>query len=117
MSVYEYIYSGFAMAAGIPFSFWRDTDTATTPSLPQSVLSAAESTTMHISSHQKQTVGAAAALLSLQLAAAGTHRTIDLSDQEWTLTSPDNDESVPGKVPSHAHVDLFNAGVIQDPYE
>lgn len=69
---------------------------------------------MRVSLYQKQT--AAAALLLLQLATAGTHKTIDLSDQEWTLTSPDNDERVSGKVPSHAHVDLFNAGVIKDPY-
>lgn len=41
---------------------------------------------------------------------------MDLSDQKWTLDSPDNDKSVPGKVPSHAHVDLYNSDVIEDPY-
>lgn len=56
----------------------------------------------------------AAALLA-QLAAAA-HKVIDLSDQKWTLDSPDNDKSVPGKVPSHAHVDLYDADVIKDPH-
>jgi beta-mannosidase len=56
-----------------------------------------------------------AGALFLQLAAAAL-RIIDLTEQTWTLASPDNDVSVRGKVPSHAHVDLYNAGVIEDPY-
>jgi len=41
----------------------------------------------------------------------------DLSAVQWTLTSPNNASiEVPGKVPSQAHLDLYAAGVIPDPY-
>lgn len=61
------------------------------------------------------TVGTTVAVLA-QLAVAGKN-VIDLSKQEWTLTSPNfNNISVPGKVPSHAHVDLYAANIISDPY-
>lgn len=61
------------------------------------------------------TVGRAVAVFA-QLAAAGKN-VIDLSKQKWTLTSPNfNNISVPGKVPSHAHVDLYEANIISDPY-
>ncbi|XXH01764.1 hypothetical protein Hte_008125 [Hypoxylon texense] len=41
---------------------------------------------------------------------------VDLSDTAWTLTGGDGNISVPGKVPSHAHLDLLAAQVIEDPY-
>ena len=41
---------------------------------------------------------------------------IDLSKNEWKLTNPPyNNISVPGAVPSQAHLDLYAAGVISDP--
>lgn len=41
---------------------------------------------------------------------------VDLSEQDWTLSNAPYSISVPGKVPSHVHLDLFSAGVIGDPY-
>ena len=41
---------------------------------------------------------------------------IDLSGSEWTLANPPyNNISVPGAVPSQAHLDLYAAGIISDP--
>lgn len=41
---------------------------------------------------------------------------IDLSKSEWEVTNPPyNNISVPGAVPSQAHLDLYAAGVISDP--
>lgn len=41
---------------------------------------------------------------------------VDLSEQDWTLSNAPYNISVPGKVPSQVHLDLFSAGVIEDPY-
>ncbi|CZR54939.1 probable beta-mannosidase A [Phialocephala subalpina] len=42
---------------------------------------------------------------------------LDLSTVEWSLSSPQNESiKVPGSVPSQAHLDLYAAGVIPDPY-
>ncbi|KAK3403387.1 glycoside hydrolase family 2 protein [Sordaria brevicollis] len=41
---------------------------------------------------------------------------LDLSTQKWTLASPALNISVRGRVPSQVHLDLFEAGVIGDPY-
>ncbi|KAI2784258.1 glycoside hydrolase family 2 protein [Daldinia loculata] len=41
---------------------------------------------------------------------------VDLSDVDWTLTNDEKDISVPGKVPSQTHLDLFAANIIDDPY-
>jgi beta-mannosidase len=42
---------------------------------------------------------------------------LDLSTAHWTLSSPQHPNiSVSGSVPSHAHLDLYRAGVIPDPY-
>ncbi|KAJ5618756.1 glycoside hydrolase family 2 protein [Penicillium lagena] len=58
---------------------------------------------------------AAAFALQIPLVAAA-HNVVDLSDQRWTLTSPGNDTiKIPGKVPSHAHIDLYAAKVIDNP--
>lgn len=49
--------------------------------------------------------------------AKASYNVFDLSKQQWTLTSPNFPNiSVPGKVPSHAHVDLYAANIISDPY-
>jgi beta-mannosidase len=42
----------------------------------------------------------------------------DLGESNWTLTSPGNESflAIEGKVPSQAHLDLFAAGAIPDPY-
>jgi beta-mannosidase len=46
-----------------------------------------------------------------------SYNVLDLSKQQWTLTSPNFPNiSVPGTVPSHAHVDLYAANIISDPY-
>ena len=43
-------------------------------------------------------------------------KVINLSGSNWTLANPPyNNISVPGAVPSQAHLDLFAAGVISDP--
>ena len=41
---------------------------------------------------------------------------IDLSSNKWTLQNPDYNISVPGSVPSQAHLDLYAAQVIGNPY-
>lgn len=40
---------------------------------------------------------------------------IDLGGSEWTLSSKPPNVTVPGFVPSHVHLDLLKAGVIDDP--
>lgn len=42
--------------------------------------------------------------------------TIDLSSQNWTLSNKAYNISVAGRVPSHVHLDLQAAQVIDDPY-
>lgn len=56
----------------------------------------------------------AAALFSTSIAA----KVFDLSQANWTLSSPGNDSvgEIAGSVPSQAHLDLYAAGVIPDPY-
>lgn len=62
-----------------------------------------------------QAVGATGVLLAQS--AKASCNVLDLSEQQWTLTSPNFPNiSVPGKVPSHAHVDLYAANIISDPY-
>ncbi|KAK5260131.1 hypothetical protein LTR40_004702 [Exophiala xenobiotica] len=39
-----------------------------------------------------------------------------MSDLEWTLSNPNYSISVSGKVPSQAHLDLYDSEVIGDPY-
>ncbi|KAG6009432.1 hypothetical protein E4U21_002347 [Claviceps maximensis] len=43
-------------------------------------------------------------------------RFIDLSEQKWRLQSLPMNISVPGRVPSHVHLDLLEAQVIGDPH-
>lgn len=60
-----------------------------------------------------QKVGAATVLFPHLVAAVDN--VLDLSNQKWQLSSPQLGISVPGTVPSHAHVDLYAANVIDDP--
>lgn len=48
--------------------------------------------------------------------AAVARNIVDLSSQKWQLTNTPYNISVPGKVPSHVHLDLYAAQVIGDPY-
>src|SRR5437016_5331453 len=41
---------------------------------------------------------------------------IDLSTSQWTLSNRVHDISIPGSVPSQAHLDLYREGVIPGPY-
>lgn len=41
---------------------------------------------------------------------------IGLSGSDWTLSNPDLNISVPAMLPSQAHLDLYNAQVIGNPY-
>lgn len=41
---------------------------------------------------------------------------IDLAEHKWMLESQPPNVSVPGSVPSHVHLDLLNAGTIEDPF-
>lgn len=45
---------------------------------------------------------------------ASAQSIIDLGDAKWTLSNGGN-VTVPGKLPSQAHLDLYEAGVIEDP--
>jgi beta-mannosidase len=49
-------------------------------------------------------------------ATATAQKVIDLSTAQWTLSNPVYNISVPGSVPSQAHLDLYREGVIPDPY-
>lgn len=43
-------------------------------------------------------------------------RVIDLSGNDWTLQNLPLNISIPGSVPSQAHLDLYAAQVIGNPY-
>ena len=49
-------------------------------------------------------------------ASALPQKVIDLSANDWTLENLPLNISVPGSVPSQAHLDLYAAQVISDPY-
>lgn len=51
-------------------------------------------------------------LLASSLAAA---QVFDLSELQWTLKNQNGSIVVPGSLPSQAHLDLFEAGIINDP--
>ena len=56
-------------------------------------------------------------LVLLSASAVISQKVIDLSQSIWTLTNPPcNNISVSGSVPSQAHLDLYAAKVIPDPY-
>lgn len=45
----------------------------------------------------------------------GAQRVVDLNGSGWTLRSQNGSISVPATVPSQQYLDLFSAGVIEDP--
>jgi beta-mannosidase len=55
-------------------------------------------------------------LLALLSTTAAAQKVFDLSTPQWTLSNPVHNISIPGSVPSQAHLDLFREGVIPDPY-
>ena len=55
-------------------------------------------------------------LLPALLPVALCQTVVDLSTSSWTLQNLDLNISVPGSLPSHAHLDLYAAQVIGDPY-
>lgn len=59
---------------------------------------------------------ASAISLPFVLAHASAKHVTDLSSHDWTLSNNALNISVPGSLPSQAHLDLFAAGVIGDPY-
>lgn len=69
-----------------------------------------------MSKHTLAQLTVALGLLSVIPALSSATNIFDLSDQRWTLSNAPYNISVPGKVPSHVHLDLFAAGVIGDPY-
>lgn len=56
-------------------------------------------------------------LLLLLLSSVSAQKVINLSGSDWTLQNLPLNISVPGSVPSQAHLDLYAAQVIGDPYE
>lgn len=55
-------------------------------------------------------------VISIFIPTGSSSNTIDLSSQEWVLSNQAYNISVAGKVPSHVHLDLQAAQVIDDPY-
>lgn len=55
------------------------------------------------------------ALFACSLPVLGLAHTFSLSDLQWTLRNEDGSITVPGRVPSQTHLDLWRAGVIEDP--
>lgn len=55
-------------------------------------------------------------VLGLLRTATSAQRVFDLSTAQWTLSNPVYNISIPGSVPSQAHLDLYREGVIPDPY-
>jgi beta-mannosidase len=55
-------------------------------------------------------------LFSMLSTGVVSQNVIDLSTSQWTLSNPVHNISIPGSVPSQAHLDLYWEGVIPDPY-
>jgi beta-mannosidase len=55
-------------------------------------------------------------LLSLLSHSCAAKNVLDLTTHSWTLSNDALNISVPASLPSQAHLDLFAAGVIGDPY-
>lgn len=54
-------------------------------------------------------------ILSCCLPLLAHAQVFSLSDLSWTLRNENGSIVVPGSLPSQAHIDLFKAGVINDP--
>lgn len=57
-----------------------------------------------------------AVLSTAAAASVAANRVVDLAGPGWTLSNPALNTSVPAQLPSQAHLDLFAAQVIGDPY-
>ncbi|KAK0662322.1 Beta-mannosidase A [Lasiodiplodia hormozganensis] len=57
-----------------------------------------------------------AVLSTAAAASVAANRVVDLAGPGWTLSNPALNISVPAQLPSQAHLDLFAAQVIGDPY-
>lgn len=55
-------------------------------------------------------------VISILVPTSYSSNIIDLSSQKWTLSNNAYNISVAGKVPSHVHLDLQAARIIDDPY-
>ncbi|KII92211.1 glycoside hydrolase family 2 protein [Plicaturopsis crispa FD-325 SS-3] len=55
------------------------------------------------------------AILTFSLPVLGLAQSFPLSELQWTLKNRNGSISVPGYVPSQTHLDLWSAGVIDDP--
>ncbi|KAL4885621.1 glycoside hydrolase superfamily [Aspergillus karnatakaensis] len=56
------------------------------------------------------------AILVPNFAVSSSPQVFNLGGVGWTLSNPGLNISVPASIPSQAHLDLFNAGIIDDPY-
>ncbi|KAG1751293.1 glycoside hydrolase family 2 protein [Suillus paluster] len=54
-------------------------------------------------------------LLASYIAPLATAQVFDLSELQWTLKNQNGSIVVPGSLPSQAHLDLFEAGIINEP--
>jgi hypothetical protein len=54
-------------------------------------------------------------LAAVLASGASSLNVVDLSTARWTVSNPALNVSVPGSLPSQAHLDLYNAQVIGDP--
>lgn len=63
-----------------------------------------------------QAVLMASLFASTSSSASVGHNAIDLSGNTWTLSNAELQISVPASLPSQAHLDLYAAQVIGDPY-
>lgn len=54
-------------------------------------------------------------LAAVLASGASSLNVVDLSTAQWTVSNPALNVSVPGSLPSQAHLDLYNAQVIGDP--
>lgn len=82
------------------------------PQLPFSLYSISSQTAMKLSS-LLQTAGFPVLGTAFALTSPNV---LDLSAAKWTLSNAVYNISVPGSVPSQAHLDLYAADVIPDPY-
>ena len=56
------------------------------------------------------------ATIAALVSSVAAQTVLDLSTVKWTVSDPGNNVSVPANFPSQAHLDLYAAGVITDPY-
>src|SRR4051812_39930123 len=60
--------------------------------------------------------GQVRAIMSVLGPLTAAQEVFDLSHTQWTLSNTPYNISIPGSVPSQAHLDLLREGIIPDPY-